>query len=191
MPRVNRAKVGAKLLLVLNKNFIGVLVEGFSLGRKSAVDQQAETIVIGDVRDVADGIDCGPVQNGRMSRWNHGKIRQHVTYKAEAEGMAVVLVDEHDTSKTCPNPNCTQRHKPAGRIYRCPVCGFQAHRDVVGAVNILSRQVLGDVGKIRPPPTTMYRHPFLTGKRSGPDTGQPATVVACGTGCQPQEAVSL
>ena len=153
-----------------------------------AVEGHAGTLAIGDVRDIADAPDKGSHQNQKLSTWRHGKLRSYLTYKAEAEGMAVVLVDEHDTTKTCPNPTCTQRHKPAGRVYHCPVCGFQAHRDVVGAVNILSRQLLGEVGKIRPPPTTTYRHPFLTGKRSGPDTGQPATVVACGTGCQPQEA---
>ena len=73
----------------------------------------------------------------------------------EARASNLVLVDEHDTSKTCPNPNCTQRHKVAGRVYRCPVCGFQAHRDVVGAVNILRRQLLGEVGKIRLAPNEL------------------------------------
>ena len=156
-----------------------------------AVEQQAGMLAIGDVRDIADAPNKGSHQNQKLSTWRHGKLRSYLTYKAEAEGMAVVLVDEHDTTKTCPNPNCTERHKPAGRIYRCPVCGFQAHRDVVGAVNILSRQLVGEVGKIRPPPTTTYRHPVRPGKRSGPDTGQPATVVACGTGSQPQEAAPL
>jgi putative transposase len=114
-------------------------------------------------------------------------LRAYLSYKAATEGVTVVLVDEHHTSKTCPNPTCKHRHKPAGRVYRCPVCGFQAHRDVVGAANILSRQLFGELGKVRPPPLTMYRHPFLTGKRSGLDTGLPAMAVAC----DQQEAARL
>jgi len=48
-----------------------------------------------------------------------------------------------------------------------------------------SRRVYGDVGKVRPPPIAMYRHPIRSGKRSCRDTGQPATAVACAL---PQEA---
>jgi hypothetical protein len=72
---------------------------------------------------------------------------------------------------------------------RVPLPGlwFQAHRDVVGAANILSRQLFGELGKARPPPTTMYRHPFLAGKRSGLDTDQPSEAVAC----DQQEAARL
>jgi putative transposase len=157
---------------------------------ESAVEQQAGLLAIGDVREIADAPNTGHKHNQRLSTWQHGKLRAYLTYKAEAEGIKLVLVDERHTSQTCPNPTCNHRHKPKGRVYRCPVCGFQAHRDVVGAVNILSRQLHGEVGKIRPPLTT-YRHPVRPGKRSGLDMGQPATVVACGTGCQPQEAALL
>jgi putative transposase len=150
-----------------------------------AVSSRASTLAIGDVRDIADASDKGRKQNQRLSTWRHGKLRAYLTYKAEAEGMRVVLVDERHTSQTC--PNCQRRHKPKGRTYRCPDCRFQTHRDVVGAVNILSRQLFGVVGKIRPPPLPKYRHPFLTGKRSGPDTGQPTMAVAC----DEQEAAGL
>ena len=152
-----------------------------------AVERQAGTLALGDVRDIADAPAKGRKQNQRLSTWRHGKLRAYLTYKAEAEGLTVILVDEQHTSKTCPNPTCNHRHKPQGRVYRCPVCGFQAHRDVVGAANILSRHLHGEVGKVRPPPATMYRHPFLTGKRSGLDTGQPAMAVAC----DEQEAAGL
>src|SRR6266511_986493 len=152
-----------------------------------AIEREAGTLAIGDVRDVAVQSNKGAAANQKFSTWRHGKLRVYLTYKAEAEGMRVVLVDEHHTSKTCPNPSCNQRHKPTGRVYRCQVCGFQAHRDVVGAANILSRQLFGAVGKVRPPPATMYRHPFLTGKRSGLGTGQPAMAVAC----DKQEAARL
>ena len=67
-----------------------------------AVERKASTIVYGDVRAIADGIDKGAVHNQRTSQWNHGKVRAYVEYKAQAEGIAVVLQDEHYTSKTCP-----------------------------------------------------------------------------------------
>jgi putative transposase len=150
-----------------------------------AMDSQAGVLAIGDVRDIADAPEMGRKQNQKLSTWRHGKLRAYLTYKAEAEGMRVVLVNERHTSQTC--PNCERRHKPKGRTYRCPDCRFQAHRDVVGAVNILSRHTHGDVGKIRPPPAPKYRHPVRPGKRSGPDTGRPAMAVAC----DEQEAAGL
>jgi putative transposase len=176
-----------------------------------AVERQAGTLAIGDVRDIADAPNKGTHQNQKLSTWRHGKLRSYLSYKAEAEGMRVVLVDEHYTSKTCPNPICNHRHKPAGRVYRCPVCGFQAHRDVVGAANILSRQLFGAVGEVRPPPVTMYRHPVRPGKRSSLDTGQPgkaksrkqkaenesfqlsalSSQLSCAVACHKQEAVGL
>ena len=112
----------------------------------------------------------------KIGLWWHGKVRDYITYKAHAEGISVMLVNERHTSKTC--PRCARQHKPHGRIYRCPSCGIVAHRDVVGSVNILSRHVHGELAKILPPPlaATMYRHPAWQGKRSRPDTPDLARV---------------
>ncbi|WP_237701825.1 transposase [Salinibacter ruber] len=46
------------------------------------------------------------------------------------------------TSQTC--PSCEHRHKPNGRDFNCPQCSFEAHRDVIGARNILSEKYPGD-----------------------------------------------
>jgi putative transposase len=142
-----------------------------------AVERKAATIAIGDVRDIADGGDKGKVQNGRIGRWNHGKVRQYVEYKAAAEGIAVTLVDEKYTTQTC--PNCQHRHKPRGRNYRCPACGFQAHRDVVGQVNLLSVFRHGEPGKIPAPSIVNHRIPHnLRVMRRCPDMGQERMPVA-------------
>jgi putative transposase len=99
------------------------------------------------------------------------------SYKAEAEGIAVKLEGEAYTSQTC--PHCQQRHKPKGRHFRCPACGFQAHRDVVGQVNILSVFQHGEPGKIPAPTVVKYRIPQnLRVMRRCPDTGQTARFVA-------------
>ena len=146
-----------------------------------AKERKAGTIAIGDVRDVADGKRLGAKAQQKISTWSHGKVREYITYKAKAEGIAIELVDERNTSKTC--PACGHQYKPRGRVYRCPTCGLVAHRDVVGSVNILSRKVHGAVGRILPPllAATTYRYPaWVTrqGKRSGLDTADLARVGA-------------
>ena len=142
-----------------------------------AVASQAGTIVLGDVRDVADGVNLGRQGNQKISQWNHGKIRSYVAYKSQAEGIRLVLQDEHYTSQTC--PQCGHRHKPRGRVYTCGQCGFSGHRDVVGQVNILSAYTHGEPGKILAPPVVKYRMPHnLRLMRRCRDTGQAHTPVA-------------
>ena len=146
----------------------------------SAVEQQVGTLALGDVRDIANGKRLNPKSQQKVSNWSHGKVRAYLTYKAEAAGITVELVDEAHTTQTCPN-HCGERHKPQGRLFRCPVCGFVSHRDVVGAANTrsVSRHRHGVLGKIKPPADIKYRHPFGklafgTGKRSRLDTAQVA-----------------
>ncbi|MBA3534921.1 MAG: IS200/IS605 family element transposase accessory protein TnpB [Ardenticatenales bacterium] len=156
-----------------------------------AVERAANTLVIGDVRDIADEVALGKRTNQKISGWNHGKIRAYTTYKAEAEGIVVVLQEEHYTSQTCPTPSCRQRHKPRGRTYRCPSCGFQSHRDVVGQVNILSSFKYGAPGHIPTPPIIKHRMPHnLRLMRRRRDTGQALAPVARRSS-GPREAAGL
>lgn len=143
------------------------------------VESGAATIVYGDVRDVADAVALGKRTNQKVSGWNHGKVRGYVEYKAAAEGIATVLQNEAYTSQTC--PQCGHRHKPQGRVYRCPACGFRGHRDIVGQINILSAYKYGAPGRLLMPTQIKHRRPAAFGKRSMrscPDTGQVAVPVA-------------
>ena len=140
--------------------------------------RHAAIIALGDVRDIADGKRLNKQSQQKISQWSHGTLRAYITYKAQAAGITVVdTVSEADTTQTCPNPKCRHQYKPKGRVDHCPACGLVAHRDVVGAVNILSRFLHDAVGLLRPPPTTKYRHPYQRrgshrrGKRSPQDTG--------------------
>jgi putative transposase len=149
---------------------------------KTAVEMKAGTIALGDVRNVADKGKLGKKTNQKVSNWSHGKMRQYITYKAEAKGITTVLVSERYTSQTC--PSCGARHKPHGRVYTCGQCGFRGHRDGVGAVNILSVHQHGAPGHITPTGNTTYRIPYnVRVLRSPLDTGHVA--------CETQEAAPL
>lgn len=129
-----------------------------------ALEQQIGTLAIGDVRDVADGKRLHRNQQQKISVWSHGKQRQYIAYKAEAAGIVIApLVNEAYSTQTC--PGCQHRYKPKGRFYRCPACGLVRHRDCIGAANLLSRHLYGDVGKIVPPTHVTYRHPHSIKKR--------------------------
>jgi len=117
-----------------------------------------QTVVIGDVREIRNRVDYGPLANQRIHQMLAGKVRWMVTYKAERLGMRVVLQEEAYTSQEC--PQCLHRHKPKGREYRCPVCGFRFHRDGVGAINIRRKYLgLGPVVGVMASPTGVRWRP--------------------------------
>ncbi|MDE0009823.1 MAG: transposase [Candidatus Poribacteria bacterium] len=99
-------------------------------------------IVIGDLIGIRDTINYGKRVNQKLHQWAFGKVTQMITYKAKALGIKVEVIDEAYTSQTC--PGCGDRHKSNARSYTCK-CGFQYHRDGVGAINI-RRKYLGCLG---------------------------------------------
>lgn len=113
------------------------------------------TLAIGNVRDVADGKRLNRKSQQKVSNWSHGKIRQYIAYKAEAQGMLVKdEINESYTSQTC--VYCGRKRKPKGRIYSCE-CGRTYHRDVGGAANILSRFCYGKLSKVEAPNPFFFR----------------------------------
>jgi putative transposase len=148
-----------------------------------ATERQVQTIVIGDVRNVADGKRMSTKSQQKIGLWSHGRQRHSITYKAAAAGIAVGLVDEAYTSQTCPGTlpdgtGCLHCYKPKGRVYRCPACGFTAHQDGLGAANLLSQHYTGEPGHVLPP-KEKYRYPFV-GKRSRLDTADLARIPTVG-----------
>ena len=96
-----------------------------------AKERQVSTLVIGDVRDVADGKRLNTKSQQKIGLWSHGRQRAYITYKAAAAGSAVTLVEEASTSQTCPGTlpdgtGCGTCYQPQGRVYRCPACGFDS-----------------------------------------------------------------
>jgi len=137
-----------------------------------AIESNAKEIIVGDVREIGDKVNLGKNTNQKISLWPHGKLLGYIQYKALMAGIVVVLENEAYTSQTC--PCCGEKKKPNGRVYTCRKCGFVGHRDVVGASNILSRHLYDELARVQVY-STMYRHPFLMGKRSRVDTAE----IAC------------
>jgi putative transposase len=106
------------------------------------VERGVGTIVVGDLSGIRDD------ENGDTRNWGkHGNLDLHgwafdrfttmLTYKAEAEGIAVKKVSERDTSKSC--CVCDRKRKPnrvERGLYVCDECGLVANADSNGAENI-------------------------------------------------------
>ena len=77
--------------------------------------------------------------NQEVGTWEFGLLQTYLRYKLARHGIQLAPISEAYTSQTC--PICGHRTRVAGRTYRCRRCGYTAHRDAVGAVNILNKGV--------------------------------------------------
>ena len=124
-------------------------------------------VVIGDPEGVQRNTRKGPTKRCRsrkvaqkLAQWEFGIDRSYLRYKLKARGVTVKDENEAFSSQHCPASG--HRHKPKGRIYRCK-CGFSWHRDVLGAWNIRSRHLYGELVVGATPKAdhiTKYRHPY-------------------------------
>ena len=121
----------------------------------------AQTLVIGDVRDIRQKLNVGKKNNQKLHQWSFGSIRFKLTYKAEMLGMAIVLQDEAYTSRTCPKCQHVRKSRCSGRVFRCTnkSCKYVAHRDGVGACNIRQKYLHCDavIGPMARPIGMRYR----------------------------------
>jgi len=76
----------------------------------------------------------GKTHNQRLAGWEYGKDWEYINYKAKQAGMESFNGSERGTSSHC--PECSLKKKPNGRWWKCKNCGFEGHRDVVGALNM-------------------------------------------------------
>lgn len=97
------------------------------------VASQVQSLFIGDPHGVRKR-SCGRKHNQRMSQWEYGKDTDYLQQKAAQASMSSFTGSERGTSSRC--PSCGHRHKPLGRNWRCTVCGFTGHRDLVGSANM-------------------------------------------------------
>lgn len=68
-----------------------------------------------------------------LHNWSFYRLSQFIEYKANLVGIKVEFVNPAYTSQTC--PKCSEKNKAQDRKYKCK-CGFEKHRDLVGAMNI-------------------------------------------------------
>jgi putative transposase len=124
------------ILHKITSNFIGLCV-------KKGID----TIVIGDIRHIREHVEGNDNTKQKIHQWLFGEMIKMITYKAEMFGIKVELISEAYTSQTC--PICGSRNHVSDRNYKCKHCGFEYHRDGVGAINIYKRYLgIEDISQV-------------------------------------------
>jgi len=69
--------------------------------------------------------------------WAFAQLRQFLTYKCEAAGIPLIVIDPRNTSRTCLACGCcAKENRRSQSEFLCVECGFQANADYVGSQNI-------------------------------------------------------
>jgi transposase len=79
----------------------------------------------------------------QLHKWSSYRLASFIQYKGSLAGIKVEYVNPQNTSQKY--PNCKAFNKVEDRKYVCKLCGYEKHRDIVGAINIISAPVVDGV----------------------------------------------
>ena len=105
-----------------------------------AIENNVSVIRLEDLANVRKTTRTSRKNEKNLHTWSFFRLSRYIEYKANLAGIKVEYVDPAFTSQTC--PNCSKRNKAKDRKYKCVECGFEKHRDLVGAMNILNAPVI-------------------------------------------------
>jgi transposase len=69
----------------------------------------------------------------------YSRFERWIDWQAEKNGVPYVKVDPNGTSSECPKCDYKGLEEVGYRRFRCPRCGFEADRDVIGKLNVRKR----------------------------------------------------
>ncbi|MGG1662744.1 RNA-guided endonuclease InsQ/TnpB family protein [Brevibacillus sp. NRS-1366] len=110
----------------------------FRNGRQNKYIEGVSIVKIEQLENIRKTARTSRKNANNLHRWTFYQLQQFISYKANLAGIQVVEVDPAYTSQTC--PACGDKNKARDRRYECS-CGFHAHRDRVGAINIMHQPV--------------------------------------------------
>jgi IS605 OrfB family transposase len=114
-----------------------------------AVSTDASMLIFEDLRDF-DSTGRGSFQNNRSAQSVWGKVYTCTEQLAARHGIEVVQVPPRGTSARCAGCNTTLERPEGYHSAVCPECGLSGGRDVMAAVNIGKRGLLGRGAVKRP-----------------------------------------
>lgn len=104
-----------------------------------AKENNVSTIRLERLSDIRQTARTSRKNEKNLHTWSFYRLAQFIEYKAILEGIKVEFVNPKYTSQTC--PACGEKNKVNDRKYKCG-CGYKKHRDMVGAINIISAPVV-------------------------------------------------
>jgi len=130
-------------------------------------------IIVGDIHNIREDIKTRSKKINALlfNFWEYNYIINRLKVTAENFGIDIRFIDEKGTSSYC--IRCGSRNIiRKGRLVKCNSCGLEAHRDVVGVLNIAMRYSNKRPRKLIAHPfvISILPRPFLPKKREDDNT---------------------
>lgn len=94
-------------------------------------------IALEDLKGIRGRVTVQRRRRAALHSWSFRQLRSFVEYKAERDGIPVILVDPRNTSRTCPAcGHVAKANRPSQSIFHCVLCGFDGLADRIAAENI-------------------------------------------------------
>lgn len=99
-----------------------------------------KALALEELTHIRERVTVRHTQRRRHSSWAFRQLRESIIYKAALAGVAVMLVDPRNTSRTCSVCSfCDKGNRKSQSLFQCLSCGFVAVADVNAATNIAYR----------------------------------------------------
>ena len=123
--------------------------------------QQRKALALEDLKGIRERVTVRRSQRRQRASWAFQQLRLFVSYKAQREGVRVVLIAPRNTSRTCrASGHCEKDNRKTQGRFLCEKCGYQINADVNAAVNI-SRAVVNQPIVSAPHVGAGYKLPAL------------------------------
>jgi putative transposase len=111
-------------------------------------------IALEELGGIRERITARKPQRATLHSWSFFQLRSFIEYKSKLAGVAVVAVEPHSTSRTCPCcGHVDKANRKSQSSFLCVVCGFSGLADHIAAENIRRAAVnLPNVSTIPAPP---------------------------------------
>ncbi|MFB6367252.1 RNA-guided endonuclease InsQ/TnpB family protein [Paenibacillus elgii] len=104
-----------------------------------AIEEQVSVIKLEKLTNLRQTTRTSRKNAKNLHNWTFHQLQMFIAYKAALAGIKIIEVNPAYTSQTC--PSCEKRNKTKDRTYQCS-CEYRAHRDRVGAINIMRQPVI-------------------------------------------------
>jgi len=99
--------------------------------------QQRKALALEDLKGIRERVTVRRSERRQRASWAFQQLRLFLSYKAQRDGVRVVLVNPRNTSRTCRAcGHCEKANRKSQDRFLCVACGYQSNADVNAAVNI-------------------------------------------------------
>jgi len=112
-----------------------------------AIEQDAAVIAMENLEGIRERAnECGKALRKLVNGWSFYQLQVYLSYKAEAVGIAVDVVDPRNTSRACSHCGYCDKANRRKHDFHCKSCGYQLHSDLNAARNIQQRSIVARQG---------------------------------------------